>query len=128
VLLHIGCGKGRPDLKISEQNKIKMIGIDIITEAIHKANLLKENFDLSYTPKFEVGGFCSIPMLNNSIDAVISIDAFWMAKNKADALKGNKKSCEERCAIQFYNLGKRFSRPVISDDCTWISSDFKSGN
>ncbi len=91
VLLDIGCGKGGPGLKIAEQKKLKLIGIDIIPEAIQKANLLKENFDLVYKPTFEVGGFCSIPMPSNSVDVVISIDAFWMVKNKAEALEEIKR-------------------------------------
>jgi ubiquinone/menaquinone biosynthesis C-methylase UbiE len=86
VLLDIGCGKGGPGLRIAEQKKLKLVGIDIIPEAIHNANLLKENFALNYQPKFEEGGFCEIPMASNSVDAVISIDAFWMVKNKVKAL------------------------------------------
>ncbi len=91
VILDIGCGKGGPGLKISEKKKLKLVGIDIIPEAIQKANLLKENFDLVYDPKFEVGGFCSIPLPDNSVDAIISIDAFWMVKDKEEALKEIKR-------------------------------------
>ena len=91
VLLDIGCGKGGPGLKIAEEKKLKLFGIDIIPEAIGEANLLKENFNLSYKPKFEVGGFCNIPMPSNSVDSIISIDAFWMVKNKVEALKEIKR-------------------------------------
>ncbi|OQP46029.1 class I SAM-dependent methyltransferase [Niastella populi] len=101
VLLDIGCGRGGPGLKIAEQKKLKLVGIDIVPEAIHEANLLKENFDLSYTAKFEVGGFGNIPMPDDSVDTVISIDAFWMVKNKEEALNEIKRVAKNGAQFLF---------------------------
>ncbi|WP_108805579.1 class I SAM-dependent methyltransferase [Aquimarina sp. Aq107] len=91
TLLDIGCGRGGPGLWIAEQNKLKLTGIDIIAEAIEQANIFTQNFDLHFDAKFELGGFCNIPLQDSSIDNIISIDAFWMVQNKKDALKEIKR-------------------------------------
>ena len=50
ILLDIGCGKGGAGFKIVEFKKLKLVGIDIIPEAIHQTKLLQKKFDLNYKP------------------------------------------------------------------------------
>ncbi len=85
-ILDIGCGKGGPGLRLAEQLKLRLTGIDIIQEAVAQADAFQEKFDLAYPAHFEVGEFYAIPLPDDSVDAVMSIDSLWAAPNKIQAL------------------------------------------
>ncbi|MHA7059727.1 class I SAM-dependent methyltransferase [Aquimarina sp. M1] len=101
VLLDIGCGKGGPGLKIAEEKQLKLIGIDIVEEAINKAELFKYNFELDHEADFRLGGFCNIPLEEKSVDNVISIDAFWMVKDREKALTEIKRIMKKNAKFIF---------------------------
>ena len=74
TLLDIGCGKGGPGLKLAQQMDLKLTGIDVIPEAIDQANRFKAEWKLAHPAHFEIGQFYQIPLGDQSMDAVISID------------------------------------------------------
>ena len=86
TLLDIGCGRGGPGLKLAEEYQLRLLGVDVIPEAVRQANDFKHSFDLAYPASFEVGEFYKIPLENDSVDAVICIDALWAAPNKIQAM------------------------------------------
>lgn len=90
-LLDIGCGTGGPGLWIAQKNHLKLTGIDIVQDAVNHAKEFKNNFDLVHDSEFSIGGFDDIPLEANSIDNVMSIDAFWMVKEKVRALQEVKR-------------------------------------
>ena len=89
-LLDIGCGKGGPGLKLAEELQLQLTGIDIIPEAIDQANAFASQFNLAYPAHFQIGGFMDIPVAENSMDCVISIDSLWAAPDKIQALAAIK--------------------------------------
>jgi ubiquinone/menaquinone biosynthesis C-methylase UbiE len=94
-LLDIGCGTGGPGIKIAEQNDLKLKGIDIVSEAIEQAEILKNKFKLTHEAQFQLGGFCDIPFSDSSISNIISIDAFWMVHEKKEALTEMKRVLQQ---------------------------------
>jgi ubiquinone/menaquinone biosynthesis C-methylase UbiE len=86
TLLDIGCGKGGPGLWLGQQLKARLIGVDIIPEALDHARAFQSSFQLDFPAQFEVGEFYRIPLPDQSVDAVMSIDSLWAAPNKIQAL------------------------------------------
>lgn len=85
-ILDIGCGKGGPGLKLAQELDLRLTGVDIIPEAVEQARAFSKQFDLAYPAQFEVGEFYKIPLEDQSVDGVISIDSLWAAHNKVQAL------------------------------------------
>lgn len=86
TLLDMGCGKGGPGLKIAERLKCKLIGMDVIPEAVALADAFQQQFALSYPAQFVPGEFYHIPLPDQSVDAIICFDSIWAAPNKIQAL------------------------------------------
>ena len=91
TFLDIGCGKGGPGLKLAEELKLKLIGIDIVADAVRQAEGFQEQFDLAYPAEFREGNFYEIPLEDDSVEAVISIDSLWAATHKILALREVKR-------------------------------------
>ena len=87
TLLDIGCGRGGPGLWIARRAECKLIGADIVAEAVAHANQLKLRFGLDDAARFVVGSFSATGLAAASVDAIVSIDAFWMVLDKAAALQ-----------------------------------------
>ncbi len=86
TLLDIGCGRGGPGLKLAQDLGLQLTGVDIIPEAVERANEFQNDFELEYPAEFKVGQFYEIPLDDQSVDNVISIDSLWAAPNKIQAL------------------------------------------
>jgi ubiquinone/menaquinone biosynthesis C-methylase UbiE len=91
ILLDVGCGKGGPGLRLAEQLKLQLIGIDIIPEAVELARAFQHSFQLDYPARFEVGQFLALPLEDQSVDAVMSVDSLWAATDKIQALREVKR-------------------------------------
>ncbi len=117
-VLDIGCGKGGPGLRLAEKHGLKLIGIDLIPEAIYEADLFKAKFDLDFEAKFKVGGFCEIPLSDSTIDVVISIDAFWMVHDKVTALNELKRVMKEEKKFVFTTWDSTyFDQTALLEEC-----------
>jgi ubiquinone/menaquinone biosynthesis C-methylase UbiE len=86
VLLDMGGGKGGPGLWLAGRLGVRLIGVDIVAEAVERARVFAGEFVLSYPAEFMVGEFYKIPLPDASVDGVVSIDSLWVAPNKIQAL------------------------------------------
>lgn len=87
VFLDIGCGKGGPGLYIAQQTGARYLGIDKVNEAVLQAKKFASQFDLNQEALFHQGEFYNIPLDDEMVDSVISIDSFWAAADKSFALQ-----------------------------------------
>lgn len=87
VLLDVGCGRGGVGLCVAERRNIKLIGIDILEQAIEQAKTLKNNFNLEYDAQFFMKSCCSTGLEDASINAIMSIDVLWMVNDKEQAIR-----------------------------------------
>lgn len=118
TLLDIGCGKGGPGLRVAEKHDLKLIGIDIVSVAIERANIFKKKFKLNQEAEFTLGSFTEIPLPNASVDHVISIDAFWMVDDKVKALNEVKRVMKDGGKFMFTTWDSLFvdMEPILKDN------------
>lgn len=91
TFLDIGCGKGGPGLKLAEQLGAKLIGVDIVADAVRQAEVFQQQFDLAHPAEFLEGNFYQLPLEDDSVEAAISIDSLWAATHKILALREVKR-------------------------------------
>lgn len=111
-LLDVGCGKGGPGLRLAEQLKCCLTGIDIVAEAVEQARAFQSSFELKCPACFEVGSWDEIPLEDNSVDAVISIDSLWAAPDKIRALAEVKRVMKPGARFVFTNWDLLEQEPV----------------
>src|SRR6185295_5620956 len=85
-LLDVGCGRGGPGLWIARKTGASLIGIDILPEAIAQARLRQDELALSQSVEFFVGTFGETKLPAASVQAIMSVDSFWMVLDKPGAL------------------------------------------
>lgn len=87
-LLDVGCGRGGPGFWVARKTGAVLIGIDILPEAVAQADALRARLRLSEeSAQFSVGSFTKTNLPDSSVEAIMSVDAFWMVLDKIAALK-----------------------------------------
>lgn len=87
VLLDLGCGRGGPGLWVARERKCRLLGLDIVDEAVQQAAARSADFGLIGQAEFKQGSFTDTGLAAASADAAMSVDALWMVHNKVAALK-----------------------------------------
>lgn len=112
TLLDMGCGKGGPGLQLASQKGLRLIGMDIVPEAVAQANAFQAKFELEYSAHFMVGDFYQIPLPDDSVDAVVSIDSLWAVPNKIQALTMMKRVMKPGASFVFTHWDLLSTDPV----------------
>lgn len=86
-LVDLGCGRGGPGLYIAQAAACSLTGIDVLEEAVAHAAVKANQFNLIKPARFIKGSFVDTGLMESSVDAVMSIDAFWMVLDKLEALR-----------------------------------------
>lgn len=86
-LLDLGCGTGGPGLWVAREASARLIGVDAALSGIVHARTRAQEHRLSATTHFATGTFEQLPMMANSVDAVMSVDALQYARNKETTLR-----------------------------------------
>lgn len=84
VFADLGCGAGGPGLWVARQTGAQVWGIDLSPEAIAQATHRARR--QGQTARFAVGDFLATGLPEAQCDAGLSIDALWLAPDKALAL------------------------------------------
>ncbi len=86
TLLDLGCGFGGLGRWLANELNLQLVGIDFSNLAIEQARAAITESEVSQT-RFEAADFCSTGLATESISAVISLDALYLAENPMSALK-----------------------------------------
>ncbi len=86
MILDIGCGRGGPGLWVAATTGASIIGVDISTSALSSAEGRAARLGLATRADYVLGDFASIPVPNDSVDALMSIDALLFAPDKRSAM------------------------------------------
>lgn len=114
-LLDLGCGKSGPSLFLAQDLNLHLTGMDIVPEALAQAREFQQQFDLREEASFLEGHFLNIPLPDESVDVVISIDSLWAAADKIVALREAKRVMKPgaRFIFTFWDLHHVESVPLL---------------
>jgi SAM-dependent methyltransferase len=87
TLADIGCGGGGPGLWVARRTRADLVGIDILQEAVDRAAEFGKGFAGVARSAFRVGSFTGTRLPPAAAAAVMSVDAFWMVRDKLKALE-----------------------------------------
>jgi SAM-dependent methyltransferase len=79
-LADVGCGRGGPGLWVAAAADAQLIGIDIAQSGLDAATATATALGLEAA--FVLGSFDDLPLSDDSVDVVMSIDAFLFAPDK----------------------------------------------
>lgn len=102
VLADIGCGNGCIGLWLAQHCDAQLFGIDTSASAVELAKRNAEKLDPLSKPEFQTGSLDSTGLASESVDAVISTDAVWLAVDQQKAL------------IEFLRILKKGGRLVFT--------------
>lgn len=84
-LLDLACGRGGYGLEIAQRTGARLVGVDFSAEAIGVARQMAER--LGITAEFRVGELVSTGLDDDSVDAVVCVDALQFAEPPVAALR-----------------------------------------
>lgn len=85
VLADLGCGRGGPGLWLAARSGCRLFGVDIADSAVAVSRQNAIRLGLADLAQFQVGTFDRTGLATDSVDAVVCIDAFLFAPDKAAA-------------------------------------------
>ena len=85
VLADIACGNGSIGLWLARQSGTHLIGLDYAEAALTLARGKAQALGLSARSQFTHGSFANTTLKDQTADAVVSIDAIWLASDQQQA-------------------------------------------
>lgn len=85
VLVDVACGRGGPGMWIARSLGAELVGIDFSAEAIRQASERRALFGLVQSATFAVGTLEDTGLAAGRADAVVCVDAFQFADDRAAA-------------------------------------------
>lgn len=87
LLADIGCGNGSIGLWLTQSSEARLVGVDVSAAALEQARNKAQKLHLAAQTKFQPGSFETTGLASESVDAVVSIDAIWLASDQQQAFK-----------------------------------------
>jgi len=87
TLVDLGCGRGGPGLWVARESEVGLVGIDFSRVAVEHASQRAGVFGLAGRARFQVGDFNATGFTAGSFDGAMSVDALWLAPDKASAVR-----------------------------------------
>jgi len=84
-LVDLGCGRGGPGLWIARETGATLAGIDISPVAVEAARRRIADFSLNQGAEFQVGSFEKTGLPDAGFNAVMSVDSFFLVRDKGEA-------------------------------------------
>jgi ubiquinone/menaquinone biosynthesis C-methylase UbiE len=87
ILVDVGCGRGGPGLWVARAAGARLLGIDLIPEALAQAEVRAEEFAMTNRSSFRVASFADTGLAESSCGGVMSIDALQLVRDKPRAFR-----------------------------------------
>jgi SAM-dependent methyltransferase len=85
TMVDLACGRGGPGLWIARDTGASLVGVDFSEVAVEEARKRASQLGLSEHARFLVGSADATGLPESSLDAVMSVDSFWLFPDKPGA-------------------------------------------
>lgn len=86
VLADVACGNGSLGLWLARSFNAQVIGVDYAPAALTLGRDKAQTMELTARSRFVLGSFADTTLPAQSVDAVVTFDALWLASDQAQAL------------------------------------------
>ncbi len=87
LLVDLACGRGGPGLWIARRIGARLVGVDLSQQAVQQAGGRAADFGLQGRARFQVGDFSATGLAAASCDAIVCIDALFLALDREAAVR-----------------------------------------
>lgn len=87
LLVDLGCGRGGPGLWIARRTGARLVGVDLSAQAVQQAGKRAADFGLEGRARFVVGDFSATGLPSAAHDAVVCVDALFLALDREAAMR-----------------------------------------
>lgn len=113
LLADIACGNGSLGLWLAQTSGADLIGVDPSASAIEIATDKANRLGLSRRASFRTGRFEDTTLADNSVDAVVSIDAVWLAADQQTALNELARVLKKDGKLVFTSWEQHIQMPFV---------------
>jgi ubiquinone/menaquinone biosynthesis C-methylase UbiE len=112
-LADIACGNGSLGLWLAKTSGANLFGVDVSASAVEKATKKAGKLNFSANAKFQTGHFENTGLESESVDAIVSIDAVWLAFDQQKALKELARILKKGRTLVFTSWEQQIPMPFV---------------
>jgi SAM-dependent methyltransferase len=83
TMVDLACGRGGPGLWVARETGASLVGVDFSKVAVEQAEQRAGQLGLSARARFIVADAGATGLTGATVDAVMSVDAFWLFRDKS---------------------------------------------
>jgi ubiquinone/menaquinone biosynthesis C-methylase UbiE len=111
TFVDLGCGQAGPSLWVARQTGAALIGIDLSSYGIARAQEAAAELGLADRARLIVGDLTVTGLPDASLDGAMSIDVLWSVPDKAGALREAARILRPGARFAFTNWDRELSPP-----------------
>lgn len=111
TFVDLGCGQGGPSMWVARETGAALVGIDLSSYGIARAQEAKEELGLADRARFMVGDLTATGLPDAGFDGAMSVDVLWSVPDKAAALREVARILQAGARLVFTNWDRDLSPP-----------------
>ena len=111
TIVDLGCGQGGPSLWVARETGAELVGVDLSSVGIERAEERAAQFGLGGRAQFLVGDITATGLPESSFDGAMSIDVLWAVPDKLAALKEAARILKPGARLAFTNWDRDRTPP-----------------
>lgn len=111
TIVDLGCGQGGPSLWVARETGADVVGVDLSSVGIKRAEERAVGFGLGDRARFQVGDITASGLPDASFDGAMSVDVLWAVPDKLAALKEAARILKPGARLAFTNWDRDRTPP-----------------
>jgi ubiquinone/menaquinone biosynthesis C-methylase UbiE len=110
-IVDLGCGQGGPSLWVARETRAALVGVDLSSVGIARAEARAAELGFGDRARFQVGDITATGLPDASFDGAMSVDVLWAVPDKLAALKEAARILKPGARFAFTNWDRDRTPP-----------------
>ena len=111
TIVDLGCGQGGPSLWVARETGAELVGVDLSSVGITRAEERAAELGLGDRSRFQVGDITATGLPDASFDGAMSVDVLWAVPDKLAALEEAARILKPGARLAFTNWDRDLTPP-----------------